>query len=101
MYAKIQDQKNKGFNKSQAARHLNINRETVSKYWDMPPEQFDMRKYQRKCKADVHRDVIIEWLREYPDISASQLYDWLLERTQLETLDFQQGSFRDYIRRLR
>ena len=61
MYAKIQEEKNKGFKKSQAARHLGINRETVSKYWDMPPDKFALQKYQRKCKADVHKDIIIAW----------------------------------------
>ena len=40
MYAEIQRLKNKGFKKAQAARKLDLNRETVTKYWDMPPDEY-------------------------------------------------------------
>ncbi|MEG2305656.1 MAG: hypothetical protein RSC17_09570 [Lachnospiraceae bacterium] len=37
-YYKIQEYKRKKFHKSQTARKLGINRETVGVYWDMTPE---------------------------------------------------------------
>lgn len=102
MYAKIQELRNKKFKKTQVAIKLGINRETVAKYWTMTPDEFAAQnKYVRGCKTAVYQDIILEWLREFPDISAAQLYDWLKERTGLETLDFQQRSFREYIRNLR
>lgn len=102
MYAKIQELRNKKFKKIQVAKQLGINRETVAKYWDMSPDQYaEQNKYVRACKADIYQDIILEWLREFPDISAAQMYDWLKERTGLETLDFQQRSFRDYVKKLR
>lgn len=102
MYAKIQDLKNQKFKKTQVARQLSIDRETVAKYWDMQPDEYAKSiKNERTCKAAVYKEVITGWLKEYPDISAAQMYDWLKERNSLETLDFQQRSFRNYVRKLR
>ena len=102
MYAKIQELKTKKFKKTQVARQLSIDRETVAKYWDMTPGEYeDSKKNIRLSKAAVYKDIIISWLKEYPDISAAQMYDWLKERHPLETLDFQQRSFRDYVKKLR
>ena len=71
-YSKIQEQKRKGFKKSQVARKLGINRETVSVYWDMTPAEY-----------------------------AAQLCDWIKERTCLKTLDYQERCFRDYVKSIR
>lgn len=102
IYAKIQELRNKKFKRTQVAKQLGINRETVSKYWEMTPDEFAARnKYSRKYKVAIYQDAVLEWLREYPDISAAQMYDWLKERTGLETLDFQQRSFRKYVNKLR
>ena len=46
-------------------------------------------------------DLIVEWLKEFPDMTAAQIYDWLKERSQLETLDFQKRSFQDYVNSIR
>ena len=102
MYAEIQNLKRKGFKKTQTARKLGINRETVSKYWDMPPDEFQtLQEKQRARKPDVFRELIIEWLTEYPDITAAQLYDWCKERSKLETLEFQKRAFQDYVNSIR
>ena len=102
MYAEIQNLKRKGFKKTQTARQLGINRETVSKYWDMSPDEFQsLQEKQRVRKPDVFRELIIEWLTEYPDITAAQLYDWCKERSKLETLEFQKRSFQDYVNSIR
>lgn len=102
MYMQIQNLKSLGFKKSQVANQLGINRETVSTYWDMPPDEFQAKKNKRKArKPDVYKELIVDWLTKYPDISSAQLYDWCKERSLVETLDFQQRSFRDYVKSIR
>lgn len=103
-YSKIQEQKRNGFKKSQVARKLRINRETVSVYWNMTPDEYAARMESAKTrikKAAPHRAYVLECLVKYPDMSAAQLYDWLKERTCLETLDFQERCFRDYVKSIR
>ncbi|MDO4650582.1 MAG: IS21 family transposase [Eubacteriales bacterium] len=102
MYTEIQNLKKKKFKKAQAARQLSLNRETVAKYWDMPPDVYAAKKVpKRSRKADIYRDFIVEQLMAYPDITAAQLYDWCKERSSLETLSFQKRSFQDYVNDLR
>ena len=103
-YYEIQKFKRKGFSKSQTARKIGINRETVGVYWDMSSKDFDARlelAKTREKKADPHKDFVLECLLKYPDMSAAQLYDWIKERTCLETLDFQERCFRDYVKSIR
>lgn len=103
-YYKIQEYKRKKFNKSQTARKLGINRETVGVYWDMTPEAYATRveaAKTREKKADPHKNFVFECLMKHPDMSAAQLYDWIKERTCLETLDFQERCFRDYVKSIR
>lgn len=102
MYAEIQKLKNKGFKKAQTARQLDLNRETVTKYWDMSPDEYaGLTKKHRTRKADVFQDLIIGWLKDYPDITAAQLYDWCKEHSKQDDLDFQKRSFRDYVKSIR
>lgn len=102
MYAEIQKLKNRGFKKTQAALKLGLNRETVTKYWDMPPDEYaELKKKHRTRKADIYQDHIIEWLTENPDMTAAQVYDWCKEHSKLETLDFQKRSFQDYVKTIR
>lgn len=97
-YAEIQTLKNKGFKKANVAKKLKLNRETVAKYWDMSPDDYDKAKKKRRTrKPDVYKELIVEWLQEYPDMTAAQIYDWCKERSPLETLDFQKRSFQNYV----
>ncbi|MBO8138828.1 MAG: IS21 family transposase [Desulfotomaculum sp.] len=83
MYFKIQDLKKINLNISQIARHLGISRNTVYKYINMTPEEFQQcleRRETKKKKLDPYRDEILGWLKKYPDISAAQIYDWLKEK---------------------
>lgn len=101
-YAKIQELKREGFKKANVAKKLKLNRETVSKYWDMSPEIFEASKSKhRNRKTDSYKSQIIQWLTKYPDMTAAQIYDWLKERSPLETLDFQKRSFQDYVNSIR
>ena len=102
MYADIQNLKRKGFSKSKAADKLKIHRQTIAKYWDMPPDEFAKECLKHRArKPDLYKDLIVEWLTEYPDISAAQLYDWCKEHSPLETLEFQKRSFQDYVKSIR
>ncbi len=101
-YAEIQVLKQKGFKKARVAKMLHINRETVAKYWEKPPDVFEEeRSKHRARKPDVYKDLIVEWLTQYPDMTAAQIYDWCKERSPLETLNFQKRSFQDYVNSIR
>ena len=62
--------------------------------------RFESAKNRTK-KADPHKDFVLECLLKYPDMSAAQLYDWIKERSCLETLAFQERCFRDYVKSIR
>jgi transposase len=102
MYTEINQLKNLGLNKSQIARGLSISRPTLDKYLEMSQEEFEefiLGVQERRKKADLFKDDILCWLEEFPDISASQVFDWLEERFQ--TLPFTEVTLRRYIRLLR
>lgn len=40
-------------------------------------EEFVSGNQEQRKKADQFKDDIVCWLEEFPDISASQVYDWL------------------------
>lgn len=102
MYADIQRLKRKGFSKKYVANLIGKHRETVTKYWDMTPAEYEaLQTKHRARKPDVYKELIIEWLTEFPDMTAAQLYDWCKERSPLETLDFQKRSFQDYVNSIR
>lgn len=104
MYGKIQEHKRNGLNKSQTQRRLKIDYKTVLKYWDMEPDKYAMTEAtakNRKRKADKYKSFVIECLKKYPDMSAAQIYDWIKERTSLETLEFKKRAFRNYVKSIR
>jgi transposase len=103
-YGTIQEHKRNGLNKSQTARRTGLDYKTILKYWDMPPDIFAVEaaaSKTRKKKADTYREFVLECLTKYPDMSAAQVYDWIKERTCLETLNFQERCFRDYVKSIR
>jgi len=80
MYTKIQELKRLNLNVSQIARHVGVSRNTVYKFMNMTPAEFNQaleRGETRKKKLDGYKDVVLNWLKEYPDLSAAQVYDWL------------------------
>jgi len=102
MYAKIQDLKRLKYKKAKVANKLNLNRETVAKYWNMPPDKYEaLSNKHRERKPDKYKNQIVQWLTEYPDMTAAQIYDWLKERSALETLEFQKRSFQNYVNSIR
>lgn len=83
MYSKIQELKQLNLNVSQIAKHAGVCRNTVYKYINMTPAEFNQaleRRKTRKIKLEDYKDEVLNWLKEYPGLSAAQIYDWLLEK---------------------
>jgi len=102
MYIEIQKLKKIGLNISQIARKLGISRPTVYEYINMTPNEFEKRleeMQQRSKKLDQYHGEILSWLREFPDLSGAQVYDWLEEK--YKQLNFSESTLRNYVRRLR
>lgn len=81
-FAKIAEERLKGFNKSQVSRHLELDYKTVSKYWDMKNEEYikiSEEAKNRNKRVDKYKQIIIEWITENRDMSTAQIYDWLRE----------------------
>ena len=104
IYQKIQEMKRDKLNRSQVARKLEVDYKTVTKYWSMTPEGFlkaTNRAARRKRKADDYEEYVLGLLRKYPDMSASQIYDWIMEREGAKSLPFKPRAFRNYVASLR
>ncbi|WP_238475863.1 IS21 family transposase [Clostridium manihotivorum] len=102
VFAEIIELKNKGFKKSQVERIMGINYKTIMKYWDMTPEEYAelMKKAKsRTKKVDMYKKDVLEWIREFDDISTAQIYDWLQEKYGM--LDFKERTLRWYVNKLR
>jgi len=81
MYNQIQQLKELGFKKAGAAKQLRINRETVSRYWDMTAEEFEseINRVKKLSALSNREEIIVKWLMEYPTLTAAQVCDWLKE----------------------
>ena len=103
MYYEVQSLKKLGLNVSQIARKLNICRNTVYLYLDVTPEDIERLNQDgqtRRKKLDTHQPQILEWLKQYPDLSAAQVHDWLEEHIR-GPIKISEGTFRNYVRYLR
>ena len=101
-FAKITEERLKGFNKSQVSRHLELDYKTVSKYWDMKNEEYikiSEEAKSRNKRVDKYKQIIIEWITENRDMSTAQIYDWLRER--YGEVDFKDRTLRLYVNNLR
>ena len=86
MYREIHQLKEIGLNVSQIARRMDICRGTVSKYLAMSTDEFENyleRLQNRQRKLDVAHHDILSWLEEYPELSNSQVLDWIQERLKV------------------
>src|SRR5690625_3351666 len=102
MYMEIHQLLNQGFNKTQVAKKLNISRTTVYRYLEKDPESMakwvNSTKVRRKI-LDPYKEIILNWLRTHPDMSAAQVFDWLLDK--YEHLKVAESTVRSYVRELR
>ncbi|WP_156822874.1 DDE-type integrase/transposase/recombinase [Gracilibacillus lacisalsi] len=87
---------------SAIARKCDLSRNTVYAYLELDFEEacnwVNILK-TRKRKLDPYRDNIVGWLREHPDLSASQIADWLDERCSFKEIG--ESTVRAYVRELR
>jgi transposase len=102
MYIEIRGMLNQKYSISSIAKKLNISRNTVYKYIRKSPEEmaeWTASTMIRSKKLDIHKELILHWLREYPDLTAAQIQDWLKEKYP----EFQIGesTVRSYVRSLR
>ncbi|EYE87202.1 hypothetical protein Q428_14625 [Fervidicella metallireducens AeB] len=102
MYIDIKHLKSRGFSNSKISKLLGISRPTVIKYVNMEPEEFaqemNKRKHRTK-KAQKYEEDIIGWLKQYPQMTAAQVFDWLEEK--YEKIDFNESTMRNYVRFIR
>ena len=86
VYSRIHQMKQAGFSQRQVARRLGINRKTVKRYWEMPVNEYEEMS-EAVCRMqylDKYQAQIIGWLREFPDLTAAQVWDWLKEHYREE-----------------
>ena len=100
MYQKIQDLKKRGYSKSWMSRELQLDRGTVSKYFDMTETEY--RAYQnstqyRSKNLDEYRNDILEIYREngYRKLNMASVYDCLEEKNG--ELNCSERNLRNYI----
>lgn len=100
MYCKIQSMKVDGFSQRKISRLLGIHRDTVKKYWDMTPEEYDelILEPAKKSSLEQHKEQILAWLKEYPEVTAAEVHDWLKEKYQITLTE---GSTRKFVSKLR
>lgn len=83
MWYKCKEKFDLGLCKAQIARELGIDVKTVRRYLSMSYDEFKRSgSYKRMyIKAlDAYESKVSGWLEEHPDLSASQIHDWLRER---------------------
>lgn len=102
MILKVHQLKMQGFKVSEIARKCSLSRTTVYEYLEKElHEAFEWVELlkTRKRKLDPYREHILSWLKEHPDLSASQIQDWLEERCSFK--DVGDSTVRTYFRELR
>jgi transposase len=102
IYNEIHRLRSEGFSNSAIARKLNISRNRVIEYGQMSPEEFylfALSLQSRSKKLDPFRDKILGWLKEHPDLSGAQIFDWLEEKLNVDSVS--EGTVRNYVSELR
>ncbi|MCK0473918.1 IS21 family transposase [Halalkalibacter sp. APA_J-10(15)] len=94
--------KRQSFKVAAIARKCNLSRTTVYEYLEKDFEEAyrwvdDIKT--RKRKLDPFEEQILGWLKEHPDLSASQISDWLEERCSFTNVG--DSTVRTYVRELR
>lgn len=99
MYSQIQQEKELGFSREAAARHLDLSWQTVDRYWDLSPEDYlVLSDRNHHSILSKHENVIISWLEQFPDMSSAQIQDRILEHY---SEIFSERTVRNYVANLR
>ena len=102
VYQEIHHLKKKGFSNSKIAKKLNISRNRVIEYLAMNPDQFAefiASLQNRTKKLDPYQEDILNWLKEHPDMTGAQVYDWLQEKKHVTSVA--ENTVRNYVNDLR
>src|SRR5690625_7575999 len=102
IYQEIHRLKSLGFSNNKIAKRLNISRNRVIDYLKMTPGEFAIfigSLQNRSKKLDPYRNDILMWLKEYPDMTSAQVYDWLQERLNVTSVAV--NTVRSYVKELR
>jgi transposase len=102
MYMEVHQLKKQGFGVAAIARKCGLSRTTVYRYLEKDFSEVvewveELQTRQRKL--DPYRAHILGWLQEHPDLSASQISDWLEERYQVQSVG--DSTVRSYVKELR
>lgn len=98
----IHQLKKQGFKIAAIAKKLGICRNTVYKYLEMnfdEASEWVISTGSRTKKLDMHRDLILSWLKEHPDLSSAQVEDWLKER--YPSIKIGSSTVRGYVSEIR
>ena len=83
MWYKCKEKFDSGLSKAQIARELGLDVKTVRRYLRMSYDEFKSSESYKRMYIkilDPYESKVYEWLDEHPDLSASQIHDWLRER---------------------
>jgi transposase len=102
MYMEIQQLIKQGFSKTKVAKKLGVSRSTVYRNLKRSPSETAIwidSLNERSKKLDPYKELILSWLKEHPDMSSAQVYDWLLEK--YNSLEIGESTVRSYVNGLR
>lgn len=102
LYVEIHQLKQQGFKIAAIAKKLGISRNTVYKYLNMnfnEASEWVISTGSRQKRLDTHHDLILGWLKEHPDLSSSQVEDWLKEK--FPKIKIGSSTVREYVSGLR
>lgn len=83
VYQLIQDLRQRGFSRNAVVARTGVCWRTIDKYWDMSLEEYEKREHVGRPAAKAlgaYDDVVVQWLREWPDMTAAQVLDLNLPR---------------------
>lgn len=98
----IHQLRKEGFGIAAIARKCGISRNTVYTYLEKDfneVSEWVQELKTRSRKLDPYEGLILDWLREHPDLSASQISDWLEEKHGCKGAG--DSTVRTYVRELR
>ena len=71
-------------------------------YLGKSPEEFEafiLTLQARGRKLDPYRDYIVMWLKQHPDLTGAQVYDWLQEKCDVQNVA--ESTVRSYVNEVR
>ncbi|ANU09625.1 transposase [Planococcus antarcticus DSM 14505] len=102
IYNEIHQLRDTGFSNSAIAKKLKISRNRVIDYGNMTPDdfcEFVLSLQNRSKKLDPYHEEIVGWLKEHPDLTGAQIFDWLEERLGVSAIA--ENTVRNYVNELR